>query len=79
MDHPLRQFRKALGLSLRGLADETGASKSKLFRIEARLQDADLDLLRQLDSLAKRRKREINLDDFLAARPRRAQGEGVTA
>ena len=71
MEHPLRKFRTDLDLSLRGLANETGASKSKLFRIETRQQDADLEFLRQLEALARRRGKSIRFDDFLSLRPMR--------
>lgn len=70
MDHPLRKFRKdVLGLSLRGLAKETGASASALSRIERREQDADLDLIRQLTALADRRAVKLPLADIIALPP----------
>lgn len=74
MEHPLRKLRTDLKLSLRGFADEIGASKSKVFRIEKRQQDADLEMLRQVEALARRRGATIRMDDFLSLRPMRAAG-----
>ena len=72
MDSPLLTLRNKLDLTLRELSAETGASKSKLWRIEQRKQDPDMELLRQLAALANRRKVPIRLDDFLSTPPVRA-------
>lgn len=72
MSHPLRKFRKDdLKLSLRDFARETGASKSKICRIERREQDADLDFLRQVVALGRRRRIDVSLEGFLAVPPLR--------
>lgn len=73
MEHPLRKFRKDLGLSLRSLARETGSSASALSRIERRHQDADLDLLRQLAALAERKRVRLPLEDIVALAPVREE------
>lgn len=75
MVHPLRQFRTDLGLTLRALASETGASKSTLWRVENRKQDPDMELLRQLTALARRRNKSIRVDDFLLTPPEREAAE----
>jgi transcriptional regulator with XRE-family HTH domain len=75
MDHPLRKFRNDLGLSLRAMARETGASASALSRIERRQQDADLDLLRQLSALAERRGAKLPLSDIILLPPVREAAE----
>lgn len=48
MEHPLRTFRKAAGLSLDQLSDVTKLSKSSLSRIETGAQQPSFDAIRTL-------------------------------
>lgn len=74
-DTPLGRFREGLNLTFDALAAETGASKSKLWRIENRRQDPDMELLRRLDRLAKRKGVAIRFEDFLSSPPMREAAE----
>lgn len=69
VEHPLRKLRSDLELTLKEMSRETGASKTKLWRVEHRVQDADLDLIRQVVALAKRKKKTVRVDDFLGVPP----------
>lgn len=51
MEHPVRRFRHALNLSQDALSDKTGASKSKISRVENGHQDVDLNFLRKVAAL----------------------------
>lgn len=63
--HPLREFRKSIGISLDRLAELTEASKSKLSRIENGHQDADMDFIRRVQLIPGC---TLSADDFLNAR-----------
>lgn len=69
VEHPLRKLRDELDLTLQQMALETGASKTKIWRVEHRRQDADLALIRQAVALAKRKKKDLRVDDFLGVPP----------
>ncbi len=67
MEHPLRLYRKAHGLSLKGLAERLSVSTATISRLETGNQGASLSL-----AVAIERETGVPADQFLPATERAA-------
>ena len=71
LDHPLRRYRKNLGLSLETLADVAGVDKATISRIENGKQEPSLGLIRRLTAATAGR---VTANDFAAAPEPKQEG-----
>ncbi len=73
MVHPLRRYRQEKGLTLEQLAERVRVSEATLSRIETRLQNPGLDILRRLVDATGIDPSELRPDLAEAMRPSEAR------
>jgi transcriptional regulator with XRE-family HTH domain len=62
MEHPLRRYRKAKGLTIEALAERISSSRATISRIEAGLQEPSFGLMRRIMAETEG---EVTANDFV--------------